>query len=87
MFQVQNDFVIILNSVRYQLEYIPVDQFEEFVVHFKNLNDSATSLADHLDSVRFICNVDDYGDYYLIPLRKKIRKIQIRFKIFRSLGK
>jgi hypothetical protein len=70
-----------------QLKYKPVDLFEEFVVHLKNLKDLATFLSDKLDSIRFMYDVDEFRLSHLVPLRTKIKKIEIRYNIFRSLGK
>ena len=89
MFTVQNDFGNLIYNVRRQLKYETVNLHDEFLVHLKKLNDLATSLADHLDSVKtsFVYNVDEYEDYYLGGLRKKIKKIKFKYKIFRSLSK
>jgi hypothetical protein len=83
MNQDENDFIFILIRVEHQLRYTPVNLYDEFVVHLKKLNDLEILLTEKLDSI----SINDYRYKFLDHLRKKIKKIEFKYKIFRTLSK
>ena len=60
---------------------------EEFDVHLINLKAAEILLLDKIRLASMYVNEDEYKISYLIPLRKKIRKIDLKLKIFKILGK
>jgi hypothetical protein len=59
-----------------------------YINHLKNLKDAQKSINDTLSlaSRSIDINIVEYESWYLIPLRKMIKKIELSYKVFRCAG-